>query len=112
MRRRVDCFVDEIESIRRFDPADQRSLGPARALSLLPAAETLLDAATIKRFRAGYRDLFGAAATGDPLYQAVREGRRTAGMAPWLPQFEERLRSEERRVGPEGGCLSRSGRAE
>src|SRR3546814_5789951 len=59
MGLRVDFFGDEIESIRRFDPADQRSLGPARALSLLPAAETLLDAATIKRFRAGYRDLFG-----------------------------------------------------
>src|SRR3546814_7737049 len=65
MGLRVDFFGDEIESIRRFDPADQRSLGPARALSLLPAAETLLDAATIKRFRAGYRDQFGAAATGD-----------------------------------------------
>src|SRR3546814_3057374 len=69
----------------------QRSRGPARALSLLPAAETLLDAATIKRFRAGYRDLFGAAATGDPLYQAVSEGRRQAGMDHWLPLFEERL---------------------
>src|SRR3546814_20584912 len=55
------------------------------------AAETLLDAATIKRFRAGYRDLFGAAATGDPLYQAVSEGRRQAGMDHWLPLFEERL---------------------
>lgn len=88
---RVDFFGDEIESIRRFDPADQRSLGPAKALSLLPAAETLLDEATIKRFRSSYRDLFGAQATGDPLYQAVSEGRRQAGMDHWLPLFEERL---------------------
>ncbi|PKQ01221.1 MAG: transcription-repair coupling factor, partial [Alphaproteobacteria bacterium HGW-Alphaproteobacteria-13] len=88
---RVDFFGDEIESIRRFDPADQRSLGPAKALSLLPAAETLLDEATIKRFRSAYRELFGAAATGDPLYQAVSEGRRQAGMDHWLPLFEERL---------------------
>jgi len=88
---RVDFFGDEIESIRRFDPADQRSLGPAKALSLLPAAETLLDEATIKRFRSAYRDLFGAQATGDPLYQAVSEGRRQAGMDHWLPLFEERL---------------------
>ena len=90
---RVDFFGDEIESIRRFDPADQRSLGPARALSLLPAAETLLDEATIRRFRSAYREMFGAAATGDPLYQAVSEGRRQAGMDHWLPLFEERLAS-------------------
>jgi len=88
---RVDFFGDEIESIRRFDPADQRSLGPAKALQLLPAAETLLDEATVKRFRTRYRELFGAQATGDPLYQAVSEGRRQAGMDHWLPLFEERL---------------------
>ncbi|BBB09478.1 transcription-repair coupling factor [Sphingopyxis sp. EG6] len=88
---RVDFFGDEIESIRRFDPADQRSLGPAKALQLLPAAETLLDQDTIRRFRSGYRDLFGAQATGDPLYQAVSDGRRQAGMDHWLPLFEERL---------------------
>ena len=88
---RVDFFGDEIESIRRFDPADQRSLGPAKALQLLPAAETLLDEDTIKRFRSSYRDLFGAHATGDPLYQAVSDGRRQAGMDHWLPLFEERL---------------------
>ena len=88
---RVDFFGDEIESIRRFDPADQRSLGPASALQLLPAAETLLDEATIKRFRTRYREMFGAQATGDPLYQAVSDGRRQAGMDHWLPLFEERL---------------------
>jgi len=88
---RVDFFGDEIESIRRFDPADQRSLGPAKALQLLPAAETLLDESTIKRFRSSYREIFGAQATGDPLYQAVSEGRRQAGMDHWLPLFEERL---------------------
>ncbi|MBW8295092.1 transcription-repair coupling factor [Sphingopyxis sp.] len=88
---RVDFFGDEIESIRRFDPADQRSLGPAKALQLLPAAETLLDQDTIKRFRSAYRDLFGGQSTSDPLYQAVSEGRRQAGMDHWLPLFEERL---------------------
>jgi transcription-repair coupling factor (superfamily II helicase) len=88
---RVDFFGDEIESIRRFDPADQRSLGPAKTLQLLPASETLLDDATIKRFRSAYRELFGAQATGDPLYQAVSDGRRQAGMDHWLPLFEERL---------------------
>src|SRR3546814_17284511 len=74
-----------------FRSADQRSLGPAKALQLLPASETLLAEATIKRFRSAYRDLFGGQSTGDPLYQAVSDGRRQAGMDHWLHLFEERL---------------------
>ncbi|WP_033073821.1 transcription-repair coupling factor [Sphingopyxis sp. MWB1] len=102
---RVDFFGDEIESIRRFDPADQRSLGPAKALQLLPAAETLLDEATIKRFRSAYREIFGAQATSDPLYQAVSEGRRQAGMDHWLPLFEERLSTLFDHIAPETPVL-------
>ena len=45
----------------------------------------------MKRFRAAYRELFGATATGDPLYQAVSDGRRIAGVDHWLPLFEEKL---------------------
>ncbi len=88
---RLDFFGDEIESLRRFSPEDQRSSGTARELLLLPAAETLLDPASIKRFRSGYRDLFGASATSDPLYQAISDGRRQSGMDHWLPLFEDRL---------------------
>src|SRR4029079_8653514 len=58
---------------------------------LLPASEALVDEETIKRFRGRYRERFGAAATSDPLYQAVSDGRRLAGMEPWLPLFEDRL---------------------
>jgi transcription-repair coupling factor (superfamily II helicase) len=88
---RLDFFGDEVDSLRRFDPADQRTTERAECLVLLPAAETLLDEETIKRFRTRYRDLFGATATGDPLYQAVSEGRRLAGMDHWLPLIEDRL---------------------
>src|SRR3712207_1118460 len=88
---RLDFFGDEIDSVRRFDPATQRSTGRVAGFTLLPASETLLDEASIKRFRSGYRELFGANATGDPLYQAVSEGRRIAGIDHWLPLFEEKL---------------------
>ncbi len=88
---RLDFFGDEIESLRRFDPATQRTTGSVERFTLLPAAEALLDEASIKRFRTRYRELFGATATGDPLYQAVSEGRRLAGLDHWLPLFEERL---------------------
>ncbi|MGP1282744.1 MAG: transcription-repair coupling factor [Parasphingopyxis sp.] len=88
---RLDFFGDEIESIRRFDPADQRTTGRADSFTLLPASEALLDEENITRFRGGYRELFGATATGDPLYQAISEGRRLAGMEHWLPLFEDKL---------------------
>ncbi|MFC7497619.1 transcription-repair coupling factor [Enterovirga sp. GCM10030262] len=88
---RLDFFGDEIESVRRFDPATQRTTGRVEGFTLLPASETLLDEDSIKRFRSRYRELFGASATGDPLYQAVSEGRRLAGLDHWLPLFEERL---------------------
>jgi len=88
---RLDFFGDEIETMRAFDPADQRTTGPAEAFTLMPASEALLDEESIKRFRAGYREKFGATATGDPIYQAISDGRRLAGMEHWLPLFEEKL---------------------
>ena len=88
---RLDFFGDEIESVRTFDPADQRTTGRIDGFTLLPASEALLDEDTIKRFRTRYRERFGATATGDPLYQAISDGRRLAGMEHWLPLFEERL---------------------
>ncbi len=88
---RLDFFGDEIDSLRRFDPADQRSTDKAEAFVLMPASEALLDVDSIKRFRSRYREKFGATATQDPLYQAISEGRRMAGMEHWLPLLEDRL---------------------
>ncbi|NML04709.1 transcription-repair coupling factor [Sphingomonas sp. G-3-2-10] len=88
---RLDFFGDEIESVRTFDPSDQRTTGRVDGFTLLPASEALLDEDSIKRFRTRYREKFGATATGDPLYQAISDGRRLAGMEHWLPLFEDKL---------------------
>ena len=88
---RLDFFGDEIDSLRRFDPADQRSTDKAKGFTLMPASEALLDAESIKRFRSRYREKFGATATQDPLYQALSEGRRMSGMEHWLPLLEDRI---------------------
>jgi len=88
---RLDFFGDELESLRLFDPSTQRTTHTVEGHLLLPASEALLDDDTIKRFRSRYREAFGAAATQDPLYEAVSEGRRLAGMEHWLPLFEEKL---------------------
>ncbi|HMO68363.1 MAG TPA: CarD family transcriptional regulator, partial [Novosphingobium sp.] len=88
---RLDFFGDELESLRLFDPNTQRTTGVLEGHLLLPASEALLDEDTVKRFRSRYREQFGATATGDPLYQAVTDGRRLAGMEHWLPLLEDRL---------------------
>ena len=98
---RLDFFGDEIESVRRFDPVTQRSIDRIEGFTLLPASETLLDEDSVRRFRSGYRELFGANATGDPVYQAVSDGRRIAGVDHWLPLFEERLATLFDHLGPD-----------
>ena len=69
---RLDMFGSELESIRTFDPATQRSTGHRKRVALSPVSEALLDAETISRFRTGYLNLFGAG-SDDPLYAAVSE---------------------------------------
>jgi transcription-repair coupling factor (superfamily II helicase) len=41
---RIELFGDEVESLRHFDPTDQRSVGRAEEVALLPASEFLLPA--------------------------------------------------------------------
>jgi transcription-repair coupling factor (superfamily II helicase) len=87
---RLDLFGDTLESIRSFDPETQRSTKQIKAVDLPPVSETLLDQAAIARFRTGYLSAFGAPGD-DPLYAAVSEGGRRAGMEHWLPLFYEEL---------------------
>jgi len=106
---RLDFFGDEIESVRRFDPSDQRTIDRIDGVTLLPASEALLDEESVKRFRGRYRERFGATATGDPLYQAISEGRRLAGMEHWLPMLEEKLATLFDHIGADAVIVRESG---
>ncbi|MBO6669301.1 transcription-repair coupling factor [Parvibaculum sp.] len=88
---RLDMFGDTLDAIRTFDAATQRTIGQLNGLELVPASEIHLDKETIRRFRAAYVAQLGAVNDGDPLYEAVSEGRKHAGMEHWLPLFHERL---------------------
>ena len=88
---RLDFFGDDLESLRLFDPQTQRTTGTVEGHLLLPASEALIDDVAIKRFRSRYREMFGATATQDPLYEAVSEGRRLAGMEHWMPLLQDKL---------------------
>src|SRR5437762_1330104 len=43
------------------------------------------------RSRQAYLSEFGAQTRGDPLYEAISEGRRYAGLEHWTPLFHGRL---------------------
>ncbi len=88
---RLDFFGDTVESVRRFDPATQRSTEPATGFALRPVSEVPLDQDSIARFRGEWRELYGQAAASDPLYLAISEGRRYPGMEHWVPLFHESM---------------------
>jgi len=88
---RLDLFGNELETIRTYDVLTQISSGNLSEIMLMPACEVVLTEDTINRFKHQYRGLFGAVLGDDPLYEAVLEGRKYAGMEHWLPLFYEQL---------------------
>lgn len=89
---RLDYFGDSLESIRAFDSATQMTTRQLPDLRLAAATEVLLTEETIARFRAGFRAVFGAA-SDDPVYEAVSEGRKQSGMEHWLPLYYDSVGS-------------------
>ncbi len=90
---RLDLFGDEIEDMRRFDPATQRSGKVLGDLILRPVGEVTLDAASVSRFRTAWREMFGSAAAEDPIYASVSAGRRHPGMEHWAALFHGQMAS-------------------
>ncbi|MCB8879744.1 transcription-repair coupling factor [Acidisoma cellulosilytica] len=88
---RLDLFGDTIESMRRFDTDSQRSGDAVKGLTLHPVSEVPLDPESVARFRTSWRELFGQAATEDPLYLSISERRRHAGMEHWVPLFYDAM---------------------
>lgn len=88
---RIDLFGDEVETLRTFDPVSQRTTGTLKVLRLKPMSEVILSKDAIERFRTGYRELFGAVSSTDPLYEAVSHGQTYPGLEHWLPLFHPGL---------------------
>ena len=90
---RLDCFDDEIETIKTFDPIEQTSLETIAGVTLTPVSEIILTPESIAHFRAKYREMFGAQQSNDPLFEAISEGHRYPGMEHWLPLFYEQTQT-------------------
>ncbi len=48
---RIEFFGDEIDSLRAFDPTDQRTTGAVERIVLLPASEFLLPTGGVAAIR-------------------------------------------------------------
>ena len=90
---RLDLFGDTVESMRYFDASTQRSTEALSKLAFRPVSEIALDAASIKRFRESWRELFGPGAASDPIYLSISDGRRHPGMEHWAPLFHATMES-------------------
>ncbi len=84
---RIDLFDQEVESIRTFDPENQRSLDRVDSIRLLPAREFPLDPAAITRFRQAYRANFEGDPQNSPVYRDVSNGLAPGGIEYYLPLF-------------------------
>ena len=86
---RIDLFDDQIEAIRRFDPATQRSQKTLTEVRLLPAREIPLDPDAVRAFRRRYRARFEGDPARSAIYRGVSEGAAPSGVEFYLPLFHE-----------------------
>lgn len=84
---RIDLFDNEIDSIRTFDPDNQRSLDKSQQINLLPAHEFPVNEAGINQFRQQWRQKFSGDPRQCPIYQQVSDGNIPGGIEYYLPLF-------------------------
>ncbi|MGF1685756.1 transcription-repair coupling factor [Photobacterium japonica] len=84
---RIDFFDDEVDSIRQFDPENQRSTGEIEQIRLLPAHEFPTDEVAIESFRMRWRERFDARREPESIYQQVSKRTWPAGIEYWQPLF-------------------------
>ncbi len=84
---RIELFDDEIESLRTFDPDNQRTLDKIERVRILPAREFPLDTTAIRTFKARWFDFFEQDPKACSVYTDVAQGIAPAGVEYYLPLF-------------------------
>ncbi|MDA9555959.1 transcription-repair coupling factor [Vibrio sp.] len=90
---RIDFFDDEIDSIRTFDPDNQRSIEEKTEIRLLPAHEFPTTDSAIEDFRIRWRKRFDARKEPESIYMQVSKGTWPSGIEYWQPLFFEHTHS-------------------
>jgi len=84
---RIELFDDEIETLRTFDPATQRTQQQLREIRPLPGREYPLDEAAISAFRDRFQERFDVNPRQCPIYRDVSDGIASPGLEYYLPLF-------------------------
>jgi transcription-repair coupling factor (superfamily II helicase) len=84
---RIDLFDNQVESIRAFDPDNQRSLYPVRDVRLLPGREFPFDEAARTACRSRWRETFEGDPSRSSVYKDIGAGVPAAGIEYYLPLF-------------------------
>lgn len=90
---RIDFFDDEIDTIRTFDPENQRSIEDMSEIRLLPAHEFPTTKEAIEDFRVRWRQQFDARREPESIYMQVTKGTWPAGIEYWQPLFFDHTES-------------------
>ncbi|KZY84243.1 transcription-repair coupling factor [Oleiphilus sp. HI0069] len=88
---RIELFDDEIESLRTFDPDNQRSKNKIKSLKILPANEFPWDDKSRMSFRNRWLEQFPNAASNCPLYRDIKDGIKPHGVEYYSPLFFEEM---------------------
>ena len=84
---RLEWFDDQIDSIRTFAVADQRTLEKLSSISILPRSELDLSDAGRTCYRQNARLHYGEKIVDSPLYRQISDGQTPQGLEYYLPLF-------------------------
>ncbi|MGB0664844.1 MAG: transcription-repair coupling factor [Pontibacterium sp.] len=84
---RILLDIDEVESLRTFDPENQRTLEKIEKIKLLPAKEFPFTKQAIRSFKQRWRETFDVDHRHCPVYEDVGQGLSPSGIEYYLPLF-------------------------
>lgn len=88
---RIELFDDEIESLRTFDPDNQRSLKKIESIELLPAYEFPWDEQSRLGFRNRWLEAFPNSASDAPILRDIKSGVKPHGIEYYAPLFFDEM---------------------
>jgi transcription-repair coupling factor (superfamily II helicase) len=87
---RIERFDDTIDSLRRFDPDNQRTIEKLTSIQVLPAREFPLNEVSTSLFRRLFREHFTGNPSQSSIYTAISDGHYPNGIEYYLPLFFEK----------------------
>lgn len=101
---RLDFFDDELETIKTFDPASQRTIEDVQQANIRAVSEVILSEDAINTFRKNYRENFPNG-LDDPVYKDISAGRMHDMLSHYLPFFFESPLKSLLELLPEGASV-------